>query len=573
MEILYAALLIVGGIECFFGYRIFRILTAIMGFVVGAAIGGLLGAAASGTTAAIVFGLLLGILGAYLAYILYKLGVFIICFAAGAALGAALGLASGDTSTAITFAAVIGLILGVLGVILTKPLIIISSGAGGGMMAGIGLGLMMSDLRIGVVLGIVLAVAGIIVQFQQDKKAPSNAPGSASGAAADTSAGTAAGTAVGTTAATGLDTVKAGIAGLGQKMTAGAQNAAKGTHRQLYGWNELVWQEQPLWYKGTPIVVNEASLVTPSAGGGVCLSLGFQNLERKGIRGVFFSVKCYDLLKQQLEGIEKLSLQDFQVAPGQLWYTEQPIPLPDKDTRRVELAVTNVVFDDGAIWNGDKDAAVVPLAAQDVLDLPPELAGELFQECRTLISGDPARLFRFQPRKEDDHWWCACGQMNLDDTCLACGIQAEALFDLVQPQRLTEIREARLAEQERQEQEWREMMAERERQREIAEQERRQKIAEQTAAAKQKVAEVSAKTTETLIKGLDKGVGAAAAAVAALKKKTAAASEPKAEVPQSPTPAEQKPTSDASPKFCSRCGTPLEPGINFCPGCGKSIKE
>ncbi len=514
-DIIAFVLILVGAIQCFFGYQLFRVLTAVVGFAVGAAIGGVLGYIAMREAGAMMIGLLIGLLGGWLAFKLYKLGVFVICFGAGAVVGAALGLMAGGMNTVIPFAAVVGIALGVLGVILTKPVIIISTAVGGGMSIGIALGSMMGNLAMGVILGIVISIAGILVQFHQDKKVPQTAeePEQSVPAPAEArkivhlpagvgDAVSGAGTAAGAGLKSAFASLRTGAAAVGQKMGSGAQTVASSqavqrlrgiisntrTTHPLPGWNELVVEKTPLWMAGLPVAVTEARIVAPTDGeGGTYLALGMQNLSDQPLLGVFFAVKCADLLKQELTGIEKLTVQDIRLEPGELWFSSKPFPLPDGDTRRIELTVKNVVLADGTIWSNETGEALTALADQPALDLPSELGSELFRESRSYVPAhDPEKIFRYQPQAEEDYWLCACGQLNTGASCLACGMERSALFDLARPERLAEIRQARLAEQKR------------------LEEERRQKIAAQTQAAREKAAEVGAKTAETVKKGTDK---------------------------------------------------------------------
>lgn len=507
-------------VVCFFGYRIFRILIAAFGFAIGAAAGGVLGYIMMREIGAILVGLLLGLLLGWLAHKLYKLGVFVLCFGAGAMLGAALGLMAGSPSTVLAFAGIAGIALGVLGVILTKPIIITATALGGGMGGGMMLGAALGGLPMGITFGILLSVGGIFVQFYLDKKKPKSAEGTADEVPGQGQKRSfhlpslPKGDGEGGGVNDFLSSLKSGVAGLGQKVGTGVQSVVNSqavrqlrgvidntkTERSLPGWNELIREDAALWSPGLPIVVNALRVVAPAGGAGeeVRLALGFQNLSGQDILGVFFSVDCFDLLKQKLGGLEKLTVQDFRLTPGGLWFSEQPFALPDKDTRRVELTVKNVVFADGSIWSNEDGTALAPLDAQGPLELPAELAEELFLACREQTAAyDPAKIFHYQPRREADHWWCACGQMNLGETCVACGMGRDALFELAQPQALAQRREARLAEQAR------------------MEEERRQKIAEQTEAAKQKAAQLSqaakdkaaaagVKTKDTVRKGLDK---------------------------------------------------------------------
>src|SRR5258708_28054745 len=128
--VMYAIVLgLFGLVECFFGYRFFRILLAIAGFFIGAQLGASFGVAH--TTQSIVILLIeviTGIVGAVLFYYLYFVGFFMAGLALGASvatvLAANLGL-SQDVTTVIT---VIGAIIGgVLGFVLSKYIIMIST--------------------------------------------------------------------------------------------------------------------------------------------------------------------------------------------------------------------------------------------------------------------------------------------------------------------------------------------------------------------------------------------------------------------------------------------------------------
>lgn len=516
-------------VQCFLGYRLFRILTAIVGFVVGGAIGGVLGYLLMQEVGAILVGLLIGLLGGFLAFKLYKLGVFVMCFGAGAVIGGALGLMAGGGSMVFAFAGIAGIALGVLGVILTKPIIIISTAAGGGMGAGMMLGIAIGhNTALGLIFGIVLAIAGILVQFRLEKKPAKNAPAAAGAGGEGGKKGFSmpqvhlpkvslpkgeGGDGAGGILKGALGSLKTGAAAVGQKVGSGVHSAAaspalrrlrgeidttKTTH-PLPGWNELMKAPAPLWTAGSPVAVNEARIVTPADGsGGVSLALGLQNLSGQAVLGAFFTVTCFDLLRQEVAGIEKLGVQDFRLERGQLWFSQRPFALPDANTRWVELTVTDVVFADGSIWHNEERSPMEALPEQAGLTLPQEEAEELFLTCEGQV-GDyaPGKIFRYQPAEAQDHWFCACGQLNTGEKCVACGMTGEELFGLLQPGKLAALRQDRLA---REAQEAAARQAERER----LEAERRQKLAEQTEAAKQKAAEAGAQAAEAMKKGADK---------------------------------------------------------------------
>lgn len=161
--------LIVGGIQCFFGYKIFRAVAAIIGFFVGGVIGGIVGSFADFTVAIICFALF-GILGAFLAYKLYMLGVFFSCFCTGAVIGLTLAILMQQPSSIPSIMAIIGLLFGIVGVILKKPIIILCTGFSGGSSMGLALGMILKSTLLGSILGIALSIIGIIIQFYHNRE-------------------------------------------------------------------------------------------------------------------------------------------------------------------------------------------------------------------------------------------------------------------------------------------------------------------------------------------------------------------------------------------------------------------
>jgi len=112
-------------VQCLFGYRLFRWILGLMGFVIGALAGGAAGFHFFGALGAVVGGLVLGVIGAVMMVVLYFVGVF----AMGAMLGALAGLliAGPHAGWGIAAAVGLGLIGGILAVALQRLLIILST--------------------------------------------------------------------------------------------------------------------------------------------------------------------------------------------------------------------------------------------------------------------------------------------------------------------------------------------------------------------------------------------------------------------------------------------------------------
>lgn len=182
----FAALLSIafGIAQCFFGYRLYRILVMMTGFFLGFGAGaGLAMVADSREVGLVLAGLLGGILGALLLWELYLVSVFMLGALAGGLLGFAL-TASMDYEGALLVAIVVlGLAGGIAALYLQKFVIIISTAIVGATNIIYGVGLVLTprlDLRdlsrawrdfaggfeIAPLLWIVLIIAGIWVQYR-----------------------------------------------------------------------------------------------------------------------------------------------------------------------------------------------------------------------------------------------------------------------------------------------------------------------------------------------------------------------------------------------------------------------
>ncbi len=192
--------ILIGIAFCFFGYRIFRILLAVLGFIAGALAGvavAQLIMAAQETVAnpalyLILGGLIGGVIGAVLLIFLYVVGIFLLGAALGALLAYAITPALTSDQTALIVAVILlGLIGGVLALVLQRALIIISTSFSGAWTIVSGFSLLLSPRRglamgpisgrlqgitaptaamttstiISLVAWIVLAIAGMVVQF------------------------------------------------------------------------------------------------------------------------------------------------------------------------------------------------------------------------------------------------------------------------------------------------------------------------------------------------------------------------------------------------------------------------
>ena len=183
--------ILLGSVQCFFGYRIFKIIIGLTGFMLGGVLGGAIGFAASQEEwVALLSGIVGGFIGAALLMMLYFIGVFAIGAFLGVVLGTALFAAakSNPEPAVLLILAVIG---GVITIIIQKFMIILSTSFGGSWIVVTGIAYFTTDaidptnierlfqtggthLYVILIFWIALGILGMIIQ---NKTLPSTARG------------------------------------------------------------------------------------------------------------------------------------------------------------------------------------------------------------------------------------------------------------------------------------------------------------------------------------------------------------------------------------------------------------
>lgn len=124
--------ILLGGLICFFGYRLLRVTLAVLGFGVGAALGALVASSIAGVAQVfvLIIAVACGLLGAILAAVLYKFGVFLLGAGAGALIASLFtaGLAGTAGTLVIIAAAIVG---GIIVLLLQRATVSLLTAFGG----------------------------------------------------------------------------------------------------------------------------------------------------------------------------------------------------------------------------------------------------------------------------------------------------------------------------------------------------------------------------------------------------------------------------------------------------------
>lgn len=191
LNVIIGLCILVGALQCFFGYRIFKFILGLTGFLLGGALSGVIGFSFSQEEAfALLAGLVGGFIGATLMVTLYYAGIFLIGGLFGGILGTVLyAVAESNPEPAVLL--ILAVLAGVSALIFQKFMIIVSTGFGGAWGVVIGMVYFITDavdlsnldqtFRSGgsllyaiLLCWLALGIVGVIVQYRSEPKKESH---------------------------------------------------------------------------------------------------------------------------------------------------------------------------------------------------------------------------------------------------------------------------------------------------------------------------------------------------------------------------------------------------------------
>ena len=114
---------------------------------------------------------------------------------------------------------------------------------------------------------------------------------------------------------------------------------------------QSLYRLQPnLYLEGCPVVIVAGALLKDTVTDKVLAQLKIRNLEEKNLIACKVAVRAFDSNGTELDGVSEFPYMDISAALGQDFGAKVPVYLPDSDTRRIEVSVTELIFEDDSVW-------------------------------------------------------------------------------------------------------------------------------------------------------------------------------------------------------------------------------
>jgi hypothetical protein len=185
-------------------------------------------------------------------------------------------------------------------------------------------------------------------------------------------------------------------------------------YKELYRINERLWSVD------SPVLLESAGLFLNVNTNAVIALCKFRNITEKRLKAVYILLTCFTVDGAILHNDLDYIYLDLSVSSNEMFGEKTPISIPDKTTRKIDIAVIKVIFEDDTYWENN-DAIIL----QSILSANPVSSLGKLQEVYKWKTG-----FAHVPLEQSDYWICGCNSFNLatNQKCLDCGAEKNLVF-------------------------------------------------------------------------------------------------------------------------------------------------
>lgn len=207
---------------------------------------------------------------------------------------------------------------------------------------------------------------------------------------------------------------------------------------------ETLYESKDLVFlKDCPIALENTALIIDRRRDKLFARCIFRSITDKPITAVLIEIACQDVWGADLGDPVPFQYLDLHTGRDSQFGQTNPIELPNKTARKIQIAVKKILFADGTIGSGGDVAMVMPAPIPLNQHLQNKnLVAEYARETT------PKAMY--VPQYTDDYWRCTCGSVNdgANEACQSCGCTKEVLTSALNLEALNAKLEQRLAAEE-----------------------------------------------------------------------------------------------------------------------------
>lgn len=175
-----------------------------------------------------------------------------------------------------------------------------------------------------------------------------------------------------------------------------------------------------------PVEILSAYINKNERTGLIYCDIQFRNLNRGRVKSMKLAINCFDsfskpVISEENNKIEVL-IQDIEIEKNDTFGMDNHIQLTGYEaTRKVQIEIVNVLFDDGNTWGADSSNTIMCLKNEM------KTIGDDLHKLKKVAGEDAVRY----PKEEHEFWYCVCGRINREglERCARCNRVKNEVFD------------------------------------------------------------------------------------------------------------------------------------------------
>ena len=199
---------------------------------------------------------------------------------------------------------------------------------------------------------------------------------------------------------------------------------------------------------GVPLVLENAALIIDRTKDKLFARCTFRSTTHKPIKAMLIELSCRDVWGNVLGQPIEFQYLDLKTKRESKFGQTNPVELTDKNTRKFDVSVKKILFEDDTVVSGGGVSFTMPAPTPLIQYLKSkDLVNEYVRETTPKA--------QYVPEQTDSVWRCTCGSLNNKDdaSCHHCGCSKELQQETLNPETLNanmiKIREERRIAEEK----------------------------------------------------------------------------------------------------------------------------
>lgn len=199
-----------------------------------------------------------------------------------------------------------------------------------------------------------------------------------------------------------------------------------------------------LYVVGSPVIIEQSILYKDTVSGDIVFQGKYENVSSKRIKACKIKIDAFELDGQPTQGIEEYSYLDINAVSGAFFGVKTPVIMPNNNTRKINVTITKIIFDDDTNWIYDNETPWQELSNRISLK-------EYFRDTQVeeQFYLENSNEMKYYPFKEMGVFRCSCGGNSLLECnkCLRCKNSIEDIEKSIDKVKLRDNYNARVEEE------------------------------------------------------------------------------------------------------------------------------